>query len=173
MADWVAPRDVLASLEEHHTQSFAWALSCCGWRVHLAEDILQTSYLKVLEGRAVFSGRSSVKTWFFEVIRRTASDARRSAFLKRWVGLELVQEKLADSRAGPVEALVEGEEASQLTRALSQLPARQREVIHLVFYSGLSIREAGELLGISIGSARTHYERGKKRLSELLREEGA
>lgn len=173
MPERVEPKDVLAALEEHHTRSFAWALSCCGWRLHLAEDVLQTSYLKVLEGRAVFSGRSSVTTWFFGVIRRTASDFRRSAFLRRWVGLELVPSNLEDPRSGPAEALVADEEASELVRALSKLPARQREVIHLVFYGGLSIREAGDLLGISIGSARTHYERGKKRLSELLRKEDA
>jgi len=173
MPDRTEPEDVLAALEEHHSQSYAWALSCCGWRIHLAEDVLQTAYLKVVDGRAVFSGRSSVKTWFFEVIRRTASDFRRSAFLKRWVGLEQVQERMEDSGTGPVEALIAEEEASELLRTLTSLPARQREVIHLVFYSGLSIREAGDLLGISIGSARTHYERGKKKLKELLGEESA
>ncbi len=173
MVEPTEPRDILTSLERHHPESYAWALSCCGWETHLAEDVLQTSYLKVLEGRAGFSGRSSAKTWFFGVIRRTASEFRRKAFLKRWVGLDLVQERLRDPRAEPVEDLVKAEETTRLLRALSGLPARQREVVHLVFYEGLSIREAGEILGISLGSARTHYQRGKKRLKALLGEEGS
>ena len=56
-------------------------------------------------------------------------------------------------------------------QALERLPARQRETLHLVFYQDLSLREAAEVMSISIGSARQHYERGKKRLREALDKE--
>ncbi len=56
----------------------------------------------------------------------------------------------------------------QLARALGRLPLRQRQLLMLVFYHDLSIREAGAALDISLGSARTHYERGKRRLRQRL-----
>ena len=59
-------------------------------------------------------------------------------------------------------------DAARLRGELAALPARQREVLHLVFYGGLSIREASEVMKVSLGTARTHYERGKSRLRERL-----
>ena len=70
----------------------------------------------------------------------------------------------------PIEA---GETVIRLRRCLDRLPARQRQVLHLVFYQDLTVEQAGEVMGISVGSARTHYHRGKLRLRrELDDEEG-
>jgi RNA polymerase sigma-70 factor (ECF subfamily) len=62
------------------------------------------------------------------------------------------------------------ESAEALCAALERLPERQREVLHLVFYQDLSIADAAEVMEISLGSARTHYERGKARLRLFLKE---
>ena len=61
------------------------------------------------------------------------------------------------------------ESVQQLQQALMQLPVRQREVLHLVFYAELTLESTAEILAISLGSARTHYHRGKERLAELLK----
>jgi DNA-directed RNA polymerase specialized sigma24 family protein len=63
--------DLRVQLEEHHEAAFGWALSCCDWDKATAEDVLQSSYLKALDGRAAFAGRSSFKTWLFGGRRRT------------------------------------------------------------------------------------------------------
>ncbi len=162
------PIELRAALEEHHRAATGWALSCCGWDAVVAEDVLQSSYLKVLEGRATFAGRSSFKTWLFGVIRRTAAEQRRQRLLRRVVPLG-PRERLVVSRSGnPVAELERSESVTALLAALCTLPARQRAVLHLVFYQELTIREAADVLGITVGTARTHYERGKLRLRGLL-----
>ena len=163
-------QELASAIYALHPDAFGWALHCCGGDRPLAEDVLQIAYQKWLEGRAVHAGRSSLKTWWFGVIRFTAREEFRRN--RSWEGLVL---RLWNSPAsGPLTApapshLVElDEESTRLRAALGQLPTRQAEVLHLVFYQDLSLSAAAAVLGISTGSARRHYERGKTRLRALL-----
>ena len=144
-------------------------MNCCDRRPNEAEEVLQIAYLKVLEGRASFDGRSSFKTWLFSVIRNTALDqkrriARRMQSWSRWLAGRSDQQPTASGPEGRVET-------GELTQALKKLPLRQRQLLHLVFYQGLTIVEAAEVIQVSLGTARTHYERGKKRLKKELSHE--
>ena len=150
------------ALEAHHLESYGWALSCCGRRRDEAENVLQLVYVKVLSGKAVFDGKSSFKTWLFAVIRKTAAHEYRMELLRR---LRLSQiPKALDGKPSGEQHGVE----TRLKEALGKLPARQREVLQLVFYHDLSIVEAAKVMGVGIGSARTHYERGKKQMRRRL-----
>jgi RNA polymerase sigma factor (sigma-70 family) len=156
-------------LETLHAASFAWAFGCCDRNRDDAEDVLQSVYVKVLERKARFDGRSAFKTWLFAVIRKTAAAHRRAVWFGR---LRLVSQALeaVDESESVERRLVQSERTAALVRALTLLARRQREVLELVFYHDMTIEQAGNTLGISIGSARVHYERGKKRLSALLEE---
>jgi RNA polymerase sigma-70 factor (ECF subfamily) len=55
---------------------------------------------------------------------------------------------------------------------MASISERQRQVLELVFYHDLTIEQAARVMGIGLGSARTHYERGKHSLLQRLREEG-
>ena len=168
----MSPDDLAAQLEQLHAAAFGWALGCCGWDRPAAEDVLQASYLKILDGRARFDGRSGFRTWVFGVIRRTAQEARRRAALWRWLPLArlLLGPEGADDRPDPEAVLARADETARLVRALARLPARQREVLHLVFYEDQTIAEAATVLGVALGTARTHYERGKTALRRMLEE---
>ena len=165
----VSTSDWRGELERLHTASFAWALHCCRQRREEAQDVLQEVYLRILEGRAHFAGQSSMKTWLFAVIHRTARErARRrglrAALLERW----LPPESPGQTFSVPEPAHDEFDSNGRLRVALRQLSQRQQAVLHLVFYQDLTIEEAAASLGISLGSARTHFERGKARLRERL-----
>ena len=154
--------EIEAELERLHPAGFAWALACCGRDREDALDVLQSSYLKVLEGKARFAGHSSFKTFLFGVIRRTAMEARRRDFLRR---VSLAAWARRPSRPTGVAA---PEDRVALASALDRLSARQRHVLELVFAFSMTVQEAAETLEISAGSARVHYERGKRRLRALL-----
>ena len=164
-----------AQLEALHKESFGWALHCSGRDREEAEVLLQSVYLRVLDGRARYSGMSSLKTWLFGVIRKTALERRRhrALYFLRFVRYDGAAFE-AEARGGSQETQLYESEVQRLFRtALASLSARQREVLQLVFYHDMSLSDAASVIGISIGSARTHYDRGKKRLREILIESGA
>jgi RNA polymerase sigma factor (sigma-70 family) len=155
-------------LERVHADCFGWAMACCGRDRDDAEEVLQTVYLSVLDGHARYDARSSFRTWLFGVIRRTAASERRKAWLR---GLLLIREagSLSPNPPASPDSGIECESRSEgLHRALTNLAARQREVLQLVFYHDLTVDEAAGVMGVTVGSARTHYARGKARLAVML-----
>lgn len=132
--------------------------------------MLQACYLKLLEGRARFDGRSSFKTFLFGVIRRTAAEQRRRRALHRLWLARWGRAAAHEGGSGSVEP-EPGDRLGRLDAALALLPRRQREVIELRLQHEMTIEAAAVALGISTGSARVHYARAKERLRRLLGEE--
>lgn len=158
--------ELRSELEGHHPAAYGWALHCCGRNPGDAEDVLQTAYVKILGGRARFNGGSSFRTWLFAVIRNTAADQQRSW----WRRLLRESGWSAQQRGAPGETRFDAPTGcAELENAMKQLSSRQREVLHLTFYQGMTVEEAAEVMSVSVGSARTHYERGKARLRSLLK----
>lgn len=138
--------------------------------------MLHATYCKVLDGRAHFEGRSEFKTWLFGVIQRTAREQARWGWLRLdrlerwWQGAE--GDGSGDNRGNNTgDRMGEGDGDARLgvlTNALTRLSPRQQQVLHLVFYQELTIQGAADVLAMPVGTARTHYERGKARLRQLL-----
>ncbi len=161
--------ELRAQLESLHAVSYGWALACCRRDLELAEDVLQGVYLKILDGRARYGGGAAFKTWLFSVIRITAADERRRRWLRQ-LRLASYQRELERN----VQPATHGDRLDQSVRmgafekALARLPRRQQQVLHLVFYQDLSLQAAAEVMGVSLGSTRTHYERAKRKLRTWL-----
>jgi RNA polymerase sigma-70 factor (ECF subfamily) len=153
--------DLERALAEVHEAAFAWALSCCRWDRTEAEEVLQMTYLKVLDGSARFDGRAAFKTWLFAVVRRTARGRRRA-----WLGwLRRRADGVPEAVAPAAEPSLDG---ARVRAALAALPARQREVLDLVFFHDLTVDQAAGVMGVSAGAARQHYARGKAGLARRL-----
>ncbi len=163
--------ELASSLEPLHADAFGWAVHCCEGSYTEAADVLQNAYVKVILGKAIWQERSNLKTWWFGVIRLCAKEELRRRRFRESLPGKILRLCFVETEATSRESkspLETGEAAEQLKACLAQLPARQAEVLHLVFYQDLSLSEAAIIMGVSIGSARTHYERAKARLRTLI-----
>lgn len=166
------PLITVQAVQALHEQSYSWALSCCQYDRGEADDVLQQSYVHLIEGSARFDGASTLKTWLFAVIRNVARQrARRHVLWRRWFAAESgphAAHHEAAATTGAERDAQQNERRRRVLHALSELSARQRETLELTFYRDLTIEQAAHVMGISIGAARVHYERGKRALAVRL-----
>ena len=72
---------------------------------------------------------------------------------------------------GPSDRAEQGWVAWRVHRALEELPEREREVLALAYWSGLSQSEVAEFLGIPLGTVKTRTRAALAKLSEILGDE--
>jgi RNA polymerase sigma-70 factor (ECF subfamily) len=155
----------------HHDGLYRFALGLSRRDRQEALGIVQQTYLEVLEGRADLAGARNPRAYLFGVARRVAaSRRRRRSIWGRILGYEQIPEPSRPELEDPEDAAAGGERTARLKAALGELPARQLEVISAVFGGGMTVEEAAEAMGVSVGSARTHYHRAKRRLKKLMTE---
>jgi RNA polymerase sigma factor (sigma-70 family) len=163
------PRVSVAELEALHRDAYSWALTRCRQARADAADLLQAAYARLLDGSARFDGQSSLRTFLFGVIERLAREQRRRERLRALLLLRFGAALEPAPSMGVAESPGSGEQA-RIAAALQALSPRQRGVLELVFYRDCSIEEAAAVMGIPVGTARTHYDRGKKSLAASLRD---
>ncbi|MCB1684560.1 MAG: sigma-70 family RNA polymerase sigma factor [Pseudomonadales bacterium] len=156
-------------LSKVHEGAFMWALSLTGRDREAAEDVIQQAYLRVVEGRARFEGRATLKTWLFSVIRNVARHEHRRGLLHRFGLTRLGLLEVGTEAASPDSRSPHEASADESIRAsMRRLSPRQREVLELVIDAEFTLEEVAAILGISLGSARTHYHRAKQQLRRDL-----
>jgi len=105
-----------------------------------AEDLTQETYAKVWDTLGRYEGRCSFKTWVHRVAYHVFIDRMRRRTLPTtvsdwWDGCR------EDTRPGPVENAAEKQDAQRLYKLVDGLNEEQRQVIHLHYYQGLSLRD--------------------------------
>ncbi len=154
-------------LSKIHHESSQWAIFCANFDPDLAKDILQQSYLKIVEGKAVFKKESSLKTWMFSLIRLTSFESQRKSKSHIEESLNstdgLYEEGETEDSNLPYLYTVE-----QVSKALDKLGLLQREIIYLVFYCDYPLSEIAKILDVGIGTTKSEYHRAKVRLKLIL-----
>lgn len=154
----------------------------------VAEEVVQESWLGVLDGVGRFEGRSSFKTWLFQILANRAKT--RGTRERRYVPLTPAGEEggeeaavdparfLADGHwrrppeqwdRGTPERLLLGREAlGQIERAIGGLPDQQRQVITLRDIEELEAAEVCNILDISETNQRVLLHRARAKVRQAL-----
>ena len=130
-----------------------------------AEDVVQDSFRRLLDGLPRYDERRPFRPWFFTILRNTARDAieRRERLV-----LMHVSETLPEAGVSPLEAAIASDRRDRLVAALERLSEMQRQCFRLCAMEGLTSAETGDALGIKEETVRTHVFRARRGLSRIL-----
>jgi RNA polymerase sigma-70 factor (ECF subfamily) len=151
-------------VEIEHTiprlRRYAWALTRnADWADELVQDCLE----RAIGRRALWRG-GNLRAWLFTIMHNIyANDVRRRVSRPDPLPIEAI----AGTHGFPGEQL-DRLAASDLGRALDDLPAEQRSVILLVALEGLTYQEVADSLDIPIGTVMLRLSRARARLSAAM-----
>jgi len=112
-----------------------------------AEEIVQEALLRAVRGWPSFRGGAGFRTWLWKIVINAFRDRLRT---RKLPGVALDGElELVDPRSvEPIDAAMAVELEQRIAMEVSRLPPRQREVLVLTVYEGLSTRSVAEVVGI-------------------------
>jgi RNA polymerase sigma-70 factor, ECF subfamily len=143
---------------------FSLALRRLGDRGH-AEDAVQEAFAAVWRSASTYRPeRGAAGGWLYTVARNAIVDRLR----RNGPAADAELPELVSPERGPGEQAEASYVGWRVHRALEELQPREREVIELAYWSGMSQSEVAEYLGIPLGTVKTRTRSGLARLASLL-----
>jgi len=141
---------------------------------NLAEDVMSQAFLEVwrVRERAVaYDG--SLMPWLYTVTENVCRNATRGARRQNALAgrLQLVRlEDVEDHAEGVARRLDEERRMSELLVAVDRLGRKDRQILMLIAWDGLSYLQVAQALDIPVGTVRSRLSRARKRVAALIGE---
>lgn len=166
-------------LERHEKPLFNFVLRQIGDRAR-AEDLLQETFLRLVEHAGTFEGHARLRTWLFRIARNQCIDEGRRRVHRKHPSLDAAQGADGDGASlydrigekGPTaeRSAVSREVGAAMTHAVTALPEEQREVFLLRQVQQLSFKEIGEITGVTENTVKSRMRYALERLQSALAE---
>lgn len=137
-----------------------------------SSDLIQRTFLALVESQARFRGESSFRTFLFAVAHNVLGRHYRQ---KRRDGerLDFLTVSAHDLGPSPPSLLARRDEERLLLAALRRIPLDYQVVLELYFWEKMTAAELAEVVGVPEGTARTRIRRAKQLLEAAIAEVGA
>ena len=156
----------------HERRVFRFVLRMVGDRC-LAEDVLSEVFVDVWKKAEHFQGRSAASTWLLGIARHKAltAAATKSRAFESLDGAAAIN--VVDPTADQDAAMLAYQRGVILRRCLEALSPEHREMIDLVYYQEMTIKQIADLLAIPENTVKTRMFYARKRLAALVEAAGA
>lgn len=132
-----------------------------------ARDILNEAYIKVFNNLASYLPHHSLESWIRRIMINTAIDHfRKNKKYQHTTDIETAHSLHEESNFNILGQI----SAEEIILMVQQLSPAYRAVFNMYVLDGLSHKEIGEMLGISVGTSKSNLSKAKANLQEMIRE---
>lgn len=133
----------------------------------LADEVVQETFIAVWEHRGHLDPEKSFKSYLYTIAVNKAHKLFRKAAYDQAYRSYLLP--IIESGYNNIETYINAKENKELlTRLLSHMPEKQREVYLLHKVEGYSYKEISDLLEISLGTVNTHIHRANQYIKSQI-----
>ncbi len=160
---------------EYFYRTYAQGLFSFGMKLYgkneFVQDVLHELFVDIWNRHKQLSSITSVKTYLFKSLKYKLH--RQYSKEKHWIN----KVEFRDAHQAGIEFPLENhlidhqttrENKLNVLKSMEKLPARQREVLHLLFDDGFSYEEISEIMGINVRSVYTLAWKGISSLKNHL-----
>ena len=130
----------------------------------LAEDIVQESFIKAYQKIHLFEGRSSFKSWIYQIALNTA----KNRFRDRTHDSLSLEDTPAGTDPGAENEMLLTDMKKRIRAEVDQLPERQRVALSLRIYEDLSFKEIAQIMDCPYDTAKANYRHALLKLRERI-----
>lgn len=134
-----------------------------GFSENMTRDAIQDLFADLLEKQELFESIKNTKSYLSVSLRRSVSKALRKEFLDLEISDEQVQKSYENFL---IESQTKAELSQKLSKGIEALTPKQRLIIKLRFYDGLSYEEIAEQEKLTIRTVYNHFHSAIKVLRE-------
>lgn len=131
-----------------------------------ADDLAQETFLAAWTHADTYRGGATVRSWLFAIAWRKAKDCHRRRFRQR-----RREAQYHEMQAAALSGGVTAEDRLAVQRALASLPLEQQAALTLCLAHELTHAEVAAVLGMPLGTVKSHVLRGRERLRIALEED--
>ncbi|RPH52496.1 MAG: sigma-70 family RNA polymerase sigma factor [Planctomycetota bacterium] len=146
---------------------------------HVAEDLFQETFVRVVKTLGSFRPEASLSTWIFTIARNLSLDWLKAKRRHREMALDAVtsEEKgrviyfkdvMRSSSASPDDRAESTEDERRVTAALARLSPIKREALVLRIYAGLQYSEIARIQGAPVGTVKFRIHEAVRDLTKLM-----
>jgi RNA polymerase sigma-70 factor, ECF subfamily len=136
--------------------------------IESAEDIVNTSFLKLWESRKTLRADVSITSYLYTIVDNTSLNALKHEKVEQRYARELLKTTFGVVEPGSFNSIDLKELRSDINVAISELPEQMRRIFLLSRFEGLKYAEIAKLLNISIKTVETQISRALTKLREKL-----
>jgi RNA polymerase sigma-70 factor (ECF subfamily) len=155
-------RKAFSELVQRHQRSLLRLTLRYTREMALAEDIVQESFIKAFQKIHLFEGRSSFKSWLYQIALNTA----KNRFRERNHDLVNIDDVHLGVDPGAEIGMLQADLRKQIRTEIDKLPEKQKIALTLRVFEDLSFKEIAQIMGCPYDTAKANYRHALLKLRE-------